>query len=463
MALLRDLPGIDRLLSSPELAPIISTHGVETVKQELRNLQTGWREDGKAPSWAVDAGGYTDRLQNTLASAGYQPVFNLTGTIIHTNLGRALLSEEMLNAVTPLVTQPMNLEYDLGAGRRGDRDQIVEDRLKVLTGAEAATIVNNNAAALMLCLNSMALGNNVVVSRGELIEIGGSFRLPELMERAGCRLEEVGTTNRTHLKDYRAAIDDGTAMLLKVHPSNYHISGFTKEVSIPELAKLAHERGLPLCVDLGSGTLIDLERWGLPHEPTPQEILAQGADLVTFSGDKLLGSVQAGIIVGNAEYVSLLKKNPMKRALRPDKLTLAILEKTLRLYEAPDSLADHLPLLRWLTAPLQVLEERGATIAACIAMLRDDLAVEVVESECQIGSGSLPDQRIESRAVRLRHDDRAVVRKLGERLRQLDTPVIARLHHDALWLDLRGAERLEALIEALQGLGRGLGQGPGAS
>jgi L-seryl-tRNA(Ser) seleniumtransferase len=454
MSMLRHLPGIDRLLQSSEMAPIISAHGIETVKRQLRKLQSSWREQGDMPSWAVEPKHYAAHLQSMFATAGYQAVFNLTGTIIHTNLGRALLSEEMMRSVEPLVTQPMNLEYDLSRGSRGDRDKIVEDRLKVLTGAEAATVVNNNAAAVMLCLNSIALGADVIVSRGELIEIGGSFRLPELMERAGCRLEEVGTTNRTHLKDYRAAIDDQTAMLLKVHPSNYHISGFTREASIPDLAELAHERQLPLCVDLGSGTLVDLERWGLPHEPTPQEILQQGADLVTFSGDKLLGSVQAGIIVGRERYVALLKSNPMKRALRPDKLTLAFLDKTLRLYEAPESLAENLPLLRCLTTPLAVLEERGNAIADCLKNVLPEFSIELVSSECQIGSGSLPDQNIASRAIRISHDNDAMVRSLGEQLRALETPVIVRLHREALWLDLRGAERLQALLAVLRTIGQ---------
>jgi L-seryl-tRNA(Ser) seleniumtransferase len=450
---LRDLPGIGALIDAPELAPMVKSQGAETIKRELRTLQASWREAGNPPSWAADNAGYAEHLRRLFASSGYRSVFNLTGTVIHTNLGRALLSKEMFMAVEPLVTQPMNLEYDLDQGRRGDRDQIVEDRLKVLTGAEAATVVNNNAAAVMLCLNTLALHSHVIVSRGELIEIGGSFRLPELMERSGCTLIEVGTTNRTHLKDYRQAIDDQTAMLLKVHPSNYHISGFTREVSIPELAELAHERGLPLCVDLGSGTLVDLQRWGLPHEPTPTEVLAQGADLVTFSGDKLLGSVQAGIIVGREEFVAPLKRNPMKRALRPDKLTLAFLDKTLRLYEEPETLAEHLPLLRWLTAPVTVLEDRGAAVVSCLSPLLEGFSVELVDSDCQIGSGSLPDQRIPSRAVRISHNETARVRELSERLRRLDTPVIVRLHHDSLWLDMRGAERTQALTTALQGLG----------
>src|SRR5690606_39167447 len=272
-------------------------------------------------------------------------VFNLTGTVLHTNLGRALPAPELFDAVRDLATRPMNLEFDLTTGVRGVRDAPVVRRLVLLTGAEAATVVNNNAAALLLVLNTLAHDRPVPVSRGELIEIGGSFRLPEIMERAGCRLLEVGTTNRTHPADFRRALAERPALLLKVHPSNFHISGFTRAVSTRELAGIARGAGVPLCVDLGSGTLVDLARWGLPHEPTPAEVLRHGADLVTFSGDKLLGGVQAGLIVGRRDLIDALNANPLKRALRPDKVTLALLDRTLALYEEPDTLPMRLPLL----------------------------------------------------------------------------------------------------------------------
>lgn len=446
----RDLPGIDALLSSPAIERVVVDYGLETVKRELRRLQSQWRETAALPDWIADPQAYADHLVSHLAPAEYRAVFNLTGTIIHTNLGRAPLSRRTYRAIEPLVTQPVTLEYDLGQGKRGDRDEVVAQRLRALCGAEAATVVNNNAAALMLCLNTLALGTQVPVSRGELIEIGGSFRLPELMQRAGCELFEVGTTNRTHARDYSAAITPDTTLLLKVHPSNYHIEGFTHEVGIAELATIAHANDLPLCVDLGSGTLVDLRRWGLPHEPMPQEVLAQGADLVTFSGDKLLGSLQAGIIVGNSRYIDQIKRNPMKRALRPDKLTLAYLAETLRCYEDPDTLPEQIPLLGILTTPLAELTERGERLLAALTPLLPEFELTLQDSDCQLGSGSLPDKRIPSKALRVCHPQARAVRQLTAKLRELPTPVIGRTHQDALWLDLRGATSVADLIVTLQ-------------
>jgi L-seryl-tRNA(Ser) seleniumtransferase len=448
----RDLPGIDRLLNSAALAASISTYGKPRVTENLREIQSAWRAAGEAPDWATDPAAYAAAIDTRLGRQSYTPVFNLTGTIIHTNLGRALVSRELYQAVEPLVTQPMNLEYDLDRGQRGDREKFVEDRLTLLTGAEAATVVNNGAAALMLILNSLALGRSVPVSRGELIEIGGSFRLPDIMTRSGCHLVEVGTTNRTHLKDFASAVDGETGLLLKVHPSNYHISGFTREVGVSDLAALAHGHDLPLVVDLGSGTLVDLSRYGLPHEPMPQEVLAQGADLVSFSGDKLLGATQAGIVVGRADLIAGLKNNPMKRALRPDKLTLAFLEQTLKLYEEPEKLADTLPLLRTMTTPMETLRQRAERLLEPLRGLLSGFQVEVRDSDCQIGSGSLPDRRLPSLAVTLSHRDEAQVRALLDRLRALPVPVIGRIRAGRIWLDMRGAERIDALAANLSSL-----------
>ena len=297
MPTLRDLPAIETLMQSDAIAPMIHIHGAQVVKDHLRDLQNAMRQERSVPDWATDPSGYSKELEKTLVKTDYVPVFNLTGTVIHTNLGRALLSQDLWRAIEPLVTRPMNLEYDLVKGARGQRDTVVEERLCELMRCEAVTIVNNNAAALMLVLNTFGLNAEVPVSRGELVEIGGSFRLPELMSRAGCRLLEVGTTNRTRLDDF-AVVIERASMLLKIHPSNYHIEGFTESVEAPELANLAGAHNIPSCVDLGSGSLVDLSHWGLPKEPTPQSVLEQGIDLVTFSGDKLLGAVQCGIIAG---------------------------------------------------------------------------------------------------------------------------------------------------------------------
>lgn len=446
---LRDLPSIDRLLNDSALEEVRASYGEPRVKATLRDLQGSWRAAGAAPDWAGTAAGYAGAVAQRLGQQSYTPVFNLTGTIIHTNLGRALLSQALYRSVEPLITQAMNLEYDLDTGKRGDREKFVEDRLTLLTGAEAATVVNNGAAALMLILNSLALGRAVPVSRGELIEIGGSFRLPDIMTRSGCELVEVGTTNRTHQKDFAAAVNQSTGLLLKVHPSNYHIEGFTREVSVRELSELAHENGLPLVVDLGSGTLVDLTRYGLPHEPMPQEVLAQGADLVSFSGDKLLGATQAGIVVGRADLIAALKNNPMKRALRPDKLTLAFLEQTLKLYDEPETLAEKLPLLQTLTVPLATLRERAVRLRETLDEKLPGFRVEVADSECQIGSGSLPDRRLQSVAVTIGHAEEHRVRTTLGSLRRLPVPVIGRIHDGRIWLDMRGAARLEELIENL--------------
>lgn len=452
MQSLRKMPSIDRLLNHKALSSLLAQHGQTTVKLALRELQQSWRDSGQPPVWLDDPGAYAEHLSGTLTNGDYQALFNLTGTIIHTNLGRALLSSELMAEITPLVTRPMNLEFDLKTGKRGDRDGVVEARLKALTGAEAATVVNNGAAALMLVLNTFALNRKVPVSRGELIEIGGSFRLPDIMERSGCRLNEVGTTNRTHLKDFANAIDADTGLLLKVHPSNYHVAGFTSAVSNTQLAQLSKEHNVPFCVDLGSGSLVDLTRWGLPHEPMPQQLLAQGVDLITFSGDKLLGGMQAGIILGREDLVSELKKNPMKRALRADKLTLAYLAKNLALFEDPTSLPEKLPLLRTLLIDDDELKQRAERVQAKLQTLLPAYEVGIEASACQIGSGSLPDQTINSLCVRISAAKEAPVRQLQDRLRGLSTPVVARLNQGQLWLDMRGAELIDELLITLDEL-----------
>jgi L-seryl-tRNA(Ser) seleniumtransferase len=440
MPQLRDLPAVDALLNTTELKPLIDHHGIKAVRDEIRLLQAHMRKQRAVPDWGTTPAGYLAAVDEALRTQGYTPVFNLTGTVIHTNLGRALLSDALWQDVQSLVTRPMNLEFDLNTGVRGDRDAIVEQRLCRLTGCEAATIVNNNAAALLLCLNTFAQGKKVPVSRGELIEIGGSFRLPELMARSGCELLEVGTTNRTHTKDFENVLEQ-SAMLLKVHPSNYFIGGFSAEVHAAELAHLAQRANIPSCVDLGSGTLVDLTRWGLPAEPTPQSVLKDGIDLVTFSGDKLLGSVQAGIIVGKRALLAQIKKNPLKRALRADKITLAILEATLKLYEDPDNLENSVPLLKTLTLTPAELRARGEELLKVFAA---GWQTQLQEAPAQIGSGALPDKTIASLCVTVKHPNKSPD-AIAEQLRKLPVPVIGRISDNQVWLDLRGADPLDEL------------------
>lgn len=445
LSTLSALPAVDQLLNSDEITPLVATYGPISVRDQIRTMQAQIRASGTLPDWATEPARYAEQVSVALKNNHYTPVFNMTGTVIHTNLGRALVSPELWRSLEPVITQPTNLEFDLTTGKRGNRDRIVEEKLKALTGCEAATVVNNNAAALLLVLNTFALGKKVPVSRGELIEIGGSFRLPELMTRSGCELIEVGTTNRTHEKDFRAVLDQA-AMLLKVHPSNYHVSGFTKEVDAQTLAKLGQEANLPSCVDLGSGSLVDLSRWGLPAEPTPQSVLAHGIDLVTFSGDKLLGGVQAGLIVGKQTLVEQIRANPLKRALRADKITLASLEALLTYYENPETLQEKIPLLRTLTLPIEKLQSLAK---ALIQVFPPEYILEIVPSQGQIGSGALPDKTFASVALTLTHP-KYNSEQILQRLRNLPTPVIGRIADDKVWLDLRGAQPYDALAQTIQ-------------
>ena len=445
---LRDLPGVDALIQDESLEVALSRFGPAAVKQAIRDIQNDIRESKKVPEWSINPSGYLSPIFQALDSQTYRTIFNLTGTIIHSNLGRALIDPSIIEEITPLLSRPINLEYDLDAGSRGQRDAFVEAQLSRLTGCEAAAIVNNNAAALMLVLNTFALGKFVPVSRGELVEIGGSFRLPELMTKSGSNLIEVGTTNKTHVEDFKNVLEE-SAMLLKVHPSNYHISGFSEEVDAKELAKLADSQGIPSCVDLGSGALIDLSRWSLPSEPTPQSVLSQGVDLVTFSGDKLLGAVQSGLIVGKKTLIDQIKKNPLKRALRADKLTLTILSKVLRLYEDPETLDQKLPLLKTLTTPLTELENRAEKLKTAFS---NKFSIETRENTVQIGSGALPDKTVDSLALVIKHEDMKP-EDLLSKMRTLSTPIIGRIKEDRVWLDMRGAEPFEELRVVIGELG----------
>jgi L-seryl-tRNA(Ser) seleniumtransferase len=452
------IPSVERLMSSAPFEPLIAGYGRSQTLATLRRVLDQYRE---AAGTTGVQGGYESFAAQTsaLLEAGVRlrlrPVFNLTGTVLHTNLGRALLPDEAVQAVVDALSRPVNLEFDLDTGARGDRDDLIAPVLCELTGAEAATVVNNNAAAVLLMLAALAPGKEVVVSRGELVEIGGAFRIPDIMSRAGAKLREVGTTNRTHLRDYADAIGPRTALLMKVHASNYAIEGFTHEVELAALAGLGHEHGLPVAVDLGSGSLVDLSQYGLPKEATVRETLAAGADLVAFSADKLLGGPQAGLLVGRKDLIARIKKHPLKRALRVGKLTLAALEPVLQLYRAPEFLRERLTTLRLLTRPAGEMQAAAERLRPLFEQAIGPVyTVQVEAMLSQIGSGALPVDLLPSAGlVARRADGKAggrVLLRLEEAMRTLPRPVIGRIADHALRLDLRCLEAADEAVFAAQ-------------
>ena len=453
----KDLPALDKLLR--DCGPLVAEHGHTLVAAEARELLNALRTRAVAGELARDE---LDALPRSLVArvqARLQPsmraVLNLTGTVIHTNLGRSLLADAALQQVLALMGSPNNLEFDLEAGTRGDRDDLIEGLLCELTGAEAATVVNNNAAAVLLGIAALARGREAIVSRGELVEIGGAFRMPDVMSAAGATLVEVGTTNRTHPRDYEQAITPRTALIVKVHTSNYQVQGFTAAVDEATLAPIAHAAGLPLMTDLGSGALVDLSRYGLPAEPLPQAMLAAGCDVVTFSGDKLLGGPQAGLIVGSREAVGRIRKFPMKRALRLSKLPFAALEATLRLYLRPERLVQDLPTLRLLSRPQdQIAALAQRLLPDVAAAVAPRFTAEAVALQSQIGSGSLPVERLPSAGLALAAVDGRgrTLDALATALRGLPRPVIGRIKDDRLLLDLRCLEEPALLISQLPAL-----------
>lgn len=453
-SLLKSLPSVDKLLQSEPLAQLINQVGHESVKLAARTQLDSLRtkiaaEDPDTTDW-LDSSNFLQEFCAAIKasveseySSTLIPVFNLTGTVVHTNLGRASLPSEAVEAMTTAATQATNLEYDLATGKRGDRDSHLEQALCGITGAEAATVVNNNAAAVLLVLNTLAQGREVIISRGELVEIGGAFRIPDVMASANCTLREVGTTNRTHLKDYQGAINENTALLMKVHTSNYEIRGFTNSVDESDLSQLAKEKGIAFVSDLGSGSLIDLKPFNLPHEPTVKETLDMGADLVTFSGDKLLGGPQAGIIVGCRELIARVKSNPLKRALRVDKVTLAALLAVINLYKDPQRLGTRLPLLADLSRDVAEIEALAQKVLGPVQKAvagRAEVAIQACKS--QIGSGALPLDLMESRALCFtptaeKGETDKALQALSESFRAMPKPVIGRISDGKLLLDLR--------------------------
>jgi len=442
--LLRELPSVDRLLKHPKSEPLLTRFNRDYVTEKCREVLDELRQSIRLGK-PLDDGELDDerilgRIEKQIdrnQQPGLMRVINATGTVLHTNLGRALLPQAAIEAVRQAGMHPVNLEYDLDQGKRGKREESIERLLLDLTGAEAATVVNNNAAAVLLGLNTAATGKEVVVSRGELIEIGGSFRIPEIMAKSGAVLKEVGSTNRTHPEDYEKAIGKKTALLLKVHTSNYKIVGFVAEVGLAELVAIGRRHKIPVMEDLGSGALIDLSRYGLPKEPLVAERVRLGADIITFSGDKVLGGPQAGLVVGKKSWIAQMNKNPLKRALRCGKLTLAALEATLALYQQSADVAEKVPTLKAFTRPLQGIEEIGRrALPGLEKALGEGFQLSLEDSTAQIGSGALPTEEIPSKVIAIRHRSLGPER-IAEKFRRARPPILGRIREDRFLLDLR--------------------------
>lgn len=451
---LRGLPSVDSILSSPRAAELIGRYGRERLTEAVREALGKAREallsggDGGAAASADEALEAAEGVLRNLFRPRMRRVLNLTGVIVHTNLGRAPLAVEAAEAARTAALRGVNVEYDIARGVRGDRDGVIEELVTTLTGAEAATVVNNNAAAVLLALNTLAEGREVIISRGELIEIGGSFRLPEVMAKSGCLMREVGTTNKTRMSDYENAFSENTALVLRAHTSNYRIVGFTSRPALPELAAFAKEKGVPLMEDLGSGTLVDLSAFGLPHEPTVQETILDGADVVTFSGDKLLGGPQGGIIAGRADIIERIKGNHLKRALRVDKMTLAALEATLSIYLNHEKAPGRIPVLRRLSKSVEEVRATASSAAPIVAAkLGGRAEVFVMEDVCRAGAGSLPEVDIPSVSVAVRGVEMSAG-EVAEFFRRLDPPVIGRVEDDLFRLDMRCLDDVGELAEA---------------
>jgi L-seryl-tRNA(Ser) seleniumtransferase len=458
--LLRKIPKVDELLAAQEVKELLAIHPVEVVREGIRNGLERLRQHILSAAKAKDITDETFTLFRLLplfqeeiakqVSPHLRKAINATGVVIHTNLGRSPLSERALRAVEEVSKGYSNLEYDLSQGTRGSRYTHVEEILLRLSGAEGGIVVNNNAGAVLLALNTLAVGREVIVSRGELVEIGGAFRIPDVMARSGAVLREVGTTNRTHLRDYEEAISDNTALLLKVHTSNYRVVGFSAEVSLEELVQLGTKYNRPVMNDLGSGCFIDLSTYGLEKEPTVQEAIAAGTDVVTFSGDKLLGGPQGGIILGKKELINGIKANPLNRALRIDKLTLAALESTLIAYLSEGGAIQEIPTLRMLTIPLEELRKRARRLERLLKGETNGASIEIIKENSQVGGGSLPLQNLPTWAVAVK-PHKARVEALEAELRNQDPPIITRISDDRIILDPRTihADELKTVAQGM--------------
>lgn len=446
--LLRKIPKVDELLRTPALAEPLAQYGdravTEAIRAELDVLRQGILagQIAAVPEGAELCQQIGKRVQRD-SLPSFRRILNGTGILLHTNLGRACLSEKAANAVYEASKSYCNLEFDLDTGKRGSRYSHVEGILCRLTGAESALVVNNNAAAVLLILSALTKGGQVVVSRGELVEIGGSFRIPEIMEACGAQLKEVGATNKTHLRDYERAIREQTKALMKVHTSNYRIIGFSETPNLPDLVELGHQYNLPVIEDLGSGCLLDLNRFGIHDEPSVQDSLKAGVDVVSFSGDKLLGGPQAGIILGKKKYLDILKKHPLNRAMRVDKMTLAALEATLQSYEKN---CEEIPVISMLAATEEALQEKAEKLAAMLHSTGID--AEILPTEGRVGGGSVPNHALPSYAVAFGND----VSILEEKLRTGLHPIIGRIHEGKYLLDVRTLfeEDFPAIVEALK-------------
>ena len=463
--LLSSVPAVHEIQKISEVQDLIDMHGNFLVTQAIRTTQSDFRKlllsSSSSKNIKIKHLEFISQLRINLSfmtNDSLQRVFNLTGTVLHTNFGRALLPKQAINSINQVASEASNLEYDISNNRRGDRDSHIDERLCRLIGAEACTIVNNNAAAVVLVLNSLAKRKEVLISRGELIEIGGSFRLPEIMKSAGCKILEVGTTNRTHIEDFEDALGKKSAMIFKAHKSNFNVEGYTSEVDEKDIVKLSKKNNIPFMVDLGSGSLIDLRSLGITKVQSPKDTIARGVDLITFSGDKLLGGPQCGIIAGRKDLITKIKKNPLKRALRCDKMTIAAFSTLLKLYENPERAKLEIPTLRLLNRKEKEIYEVAKKLFQLIKLKVSNIAeVKIIKCKSQIGSGSLPVELLPSygikiSALNIKRNSNKFLQNMSKKFRELPIPIIGRLSKDSLIFDCRCLESETLIIKQLEKL-----------